>query len=274
MAFVLTSILAVIPIGLGTTMTNDPLKIVTLNIHKGWSLTKRRVTVDQIKHCIRESGADIVCLQEVVGAYPEPAKKSQFEFLADGIWQHFAYGKNAIHSQGHHGNAILSKYPFVFYENHNISNHPLEQRGILHGVIGRPPSQGKASGSVEVGDLHVMTLHLDLTAWGRRRQIFRLCDLIRMSVPTSAPLIVCGDFNDWREQLSNTLRAKVGLNEAYLTKTGRHAKTFPTFLPLFKLDRIYFRNIELKKISRMDSPNWHLLSDHLGLQGEFANILS
>ncbi len=44
---------------------------------------------------------------------PPEELDSQFAFLADEIWPHFAYGKNAIYSAGHHGNAILSKHPIL-----------------------------------------------------------------------------------------------------------------------------------------------------------------
>lgn len=242
-------------------LTQEKIKLVTLNIQKGWSLGKRKATIEQIKDCIAELGATIACLQEIVGAYPELTKKSQFEFLADGIWSHYAYGKNAVYSRGHHGNAILSKLPFISYENFDISNHRLERRGILHGMINLPGDKAQK--------LHVMTVHLDLTAWGRKRQIEKVCKLIEETVPPESPLIVCGDFNDWKETLSPYIFERVGMREAHMVKSGEHAKTFPTFLPLLKLDRIYYRNLKRHTVSRLDSPKWHQLSDHLGLYAEF-----
>lgn len=242
----------------------DELKIITLNIQKGWSLGRFRATVDQIKNNIVEKGATLVFLQEVVGAFPELSKKSQFEFLADGIWSHFAYGKNAIHSKGHHGNAILSRLPFVRYQNIDISNHRFERRGILHGVIALPSSAGQEK------ELHVVSAHFDLTNWGRTRQREKLCEFIEQSVPPNAPLIVCGDFNDWRESLTSYLSERVYLKEAFMTNGGAHAKTFPTYYPLLKLDRIYYRNLSLKSAARLDSPQWHRLSDHLGLYAELS----
>ncbi len=239
----------------------EKIKLVTLNIQKGWSLGKRKKTLSQIKNCIVDLGATVVCLQEVAGITPALEKQSQFEFLADGIWSHYAYGKNAVYSRGHHGNAILSKLPFVSYENYDISNHRLERRGILKGVMNLPNNR--------LRNLYVMTVHLDLTAWGRHRQIKKLCKMIEQSVPPQAPLIVCGDFNDWQEKLSSYIFERVGMSEAYKDKTGEHARTFPTFLPLLKLDRIYYRNLNLLQAYRLDSPKWHQLSDHLGLCVEF-----
>ncbi len=62
---------------LALTMINKNIKILTLNIQKGWSLGKVKYTVEQIREKIAESGANIVCLQEVMGSYPELTEKSQ-----------------------------------------------------------------------------------------------------------------------------------------------------------------------------------------------------
>jgi endonuclease/exonuclease/phosphatase family metal-dependent hydrolase len=244
-------------------MNKYTIKILTLNIHKGWSLGKRKNTLEKIKKNILSSGANLACLQEVVGAYPDLAKKSQFEFLADQIWPHYAYGKNAVYSKGHHGNAILSQIPFVKFENFDISSYPIERRGILHTEICLPNYSE---------NLHVMTLHLDLLAWSRKKQIAKLCHLIDLRVPKDSPLIVCGDFNDWGEEVSFYLNQNSLLQEAHFLQTGSHAKTFPTVFPILKLDRLYFRNLKLKHISRPDTDSWHELSDHLPLYAEFGQL--
>ncbi|OFZ19359.1 MAG: hypothetical protein A2Z20_01870 [Bdellovibrionales bacterium RBG_16_40_8] len=241
-------------------INSKKIKIITLNIHKGFLFSKKNSTLDKIKSNIRELGADLVCLQEVVGQHPELAKKAQFEFLADQIWSHYAYGKNAIYSKGHHGNAILSHFPFIKHENFDISNYKLERRGILHGIVQSPVWQNTR--------LHVMTLHLDLMSWGRKRQLEKLCRLIEHHVPQDEPLIVCGDFNDWREQVSNYLKEKAGLTEAHLNQCGCHARTFPASLPLLKLDRLYVRGLEVESISLLNSGPWRELSDHLALFAE------
>ncbi len=236
------------------------IKVLTLNIHKGISFATRKFTLEKLRTNIRSVNADLVCLQEVVGQYPNLVRESQFEFLADQIWNHYAYGKNAIYSNGHHGNAILSRFPFIHQENVDISNHRLERRGILHGVVTVPEWGGI--------HLHIMTLHLDLSSWGRKCQLDKLCRLIQKNIPPNEPLIVCGDFNDWREYASTLLHNKVGLTEAYLSQTGRHANTFPAYMPVLKLDRLYVRGFEVENVSRLDSRPWHELSDHLALFAE------
>ena len=74
----------------------------------------------RLRDAIRSVDADIIFLQEVVGQNSARAKRhptwpdqAQHEFLADSVWRYFAYGKNAFYPDGHHGNAIISKFPIL-----------------------------------------------------------------------------------------------------------------------------------------------------------------
>ena len=60
---------------------------------------------------------------------PEP-RLHQYEVLADGVWTQHAYGRNAVYPNGHHGNAVLSKFPIVHHENRDVSVGKHEQRGL------------------------------------------------------------------------------------------------------------------------------------------------
>lgn len=245
-------------------MTADKLRtlrIMTYNIHKGFSFGDRRFTLEQIRQSARDSKADIVCLQEAMGLHKNEPIEEPLEFLADQIWSHYAYGRNAVYDHGHHGNAILSKYPFASSSNIDVSSHEFENRGILHGVLTCPEWGADR--------LHVMTLHLALFAWGRRRQLARLCEMIEDHIPLDEPLIVCGDFNDWRETASDFLGKRVGLREIHLSANGQHARTFPSFFPLLCLDRIYIRgDLEVVSTKCLNPHAWYELSDHLALTAE------
>ena len=66
-------------------------------------------------------------------------------------------------------------------------------------------------------------------------------------MPPGAPLVVAGDFNDWREQAARHLAHPLGLHEVFeLTRRGVPARSFPAVLPLFRLDRIYVRGFSVK----------------------------
>ncbi|MFT4671742.1 MAG: endonuclease/exonuclease/phosphatase family metal-dependent hydrolase, partial [Pseudohongiellaceae bacterium] len=106
----------------------ENINVLTLNIHKGFSSGNLRFTLEKIRAKLRASESNIVFLQEVVGENAKHKKnvtnwpvQNQFEYLADSVWSHFAYGKNAIYQHGHHGNAILSEIPFSTSQNVDIS---------------------------------------------------------------------------------------------------------------------------------------------------------
>ena len=115
------------------------LRIATYNIHKGFSHFNRRMMVHELRAGLRQLGTDIVFLQEVQGRHEHHASRfqnwpaePQYEFLADSVWTDYAYGRNAVYDHGHHGNAVLSRYPILRAENQDVSSHPLERRGLLH----------------------------------------------------------------------------------------------------------------------------------------------
>ncbi len=242
-------------------MPDTRIKILSYNIHKGFNAGNRQFVLERIRHAIRATKVNLVCLQEVVGENRSHAQKNtqwisetQFEFLADKVWHHHAYGKNAIYPQGHHGNAILSDYPLQHYSNHDLSVMPFSQRGILHAVT----EQG----------LHVFCAHLGLLAWERRRQV-KIVEQLLAQVPDNAPLLIAGDFNDWHEKTHKTLLG-LGLQEAMTDMRGRPQRTFPAVLPMLRMDRIYYRHLQLHEARRMDNPEWRLLSDHCPLYAEFS----
>jgi endonuclease/exonuclease/phosphatase family metal-dependent hydrolase len=220
------------------------VRILTYNIHKGFCFYSRRYVLDELREAIRSTTADIVFLQEVKGLH---ASASQFEFLADQIWSHYAYGKNAAYEDGHHGNAILSKRPIERWENLDISTNSWEKRGLLH---------------VELDGLHLICLHLDLFERGRVQQMRNVADRIQKHVPPKAPLILAGDFNDWRGRLSPFLINDLGMTECGQVQHQRLQATFPSWHPFLPLDRVYTRGFNTLSHRVLKDGVWKRLSDH------------
>lgn len=244
------------------------LRVISYNIHKGFSAGNKRFVLSKIREAIRSVKADLVFLQEVLGQHQlhsrtikEWPDQPQFEYIADSIWPHFAYGKNSVYTMGHHGNAILSKYPFSFWENIDISTNRVEQRGLLHGIIEIPHRKKP---------VHAMCVHLGLLESERKVQLNKLCDRIASHAPADEPLIVAGDFNDWRGTMTAILKKKLDVREAFEEIHGRHARTFPIWLPTLRLDRIYLRHAEIQSAECLTSGEWAYLSDHAGLFSEVS----
>jgi endonuclease/exonuclease/phosphatase family metal-dependent hydrolase len=249
-------------------MKNKGLRVLTYNIHKGFNMSNRHFVLHQIRDALIAADADILFLQEMQGEHQRHEKKvahwperSQFEFIAEGVWPFFAYGKNAIYNAGHHGNAILSKYPFAHWENINVSPFPWASRSLLHGVIGIPDSNQ---------ELHIVCIHFGLMGGERRSQIETLCERIDSHVPHDAALIVAGDFNDWRGQAGRLFLNHLNLHEVFRQTHGRYACTFPAFLPFLQMDRIYYRGLTAVSCERLTHSPWQSLSDHAPLAASFS----
>jgi len=242
------------------------LTITTINIHKGMGSFNSTVLLHKQRELIRSLNSDIVFLQEVCGAHTRHSKltpSGQFEFLADSIWSDFAYGKNAVTDQGHHGNAILSKFPITFWENLDISANAVEQRGILHCEIAIPTWEQK---------LHCLCVHLGLIDRWRGRQLAALNNRINSAVPANAPLIIAGDFNDWRQKASKVLAEQQHLKEVFKVTNGAYARSFPSMLPLFKLDRVYTRGFQVLDCGVFGHTSSTQVSDHAALTAHLLRI--
>lgn len=235
------------------------IRVLSYNIHKGFNLTGRQYVLDSVKTALHQmaSQTDLVLLQEIgVGRDGSDRKhipSSQFEYLADQTWHHYAYGKNALTSAGHHGNAILSRLPIEQYENIDVSAHALEKRGILWAKI-KDPESGFS--------LLVVTIHFGLLAHWRAEQASALIKLVNAH---PGACIVAGDTNDWDQRLSRRLLQEAGLSETFELQTGQPARTFPSIYPVFALDRIYCRGFEVSRTLVLNDKPWTGLSDHLPL---------
>ena len=251
-------------------MLDTSLKVLTYNIHKGFNATNQRFVLHDIKNLLRLIDADIVFLQEVHGErtisnnrFDDWPNNQQFEFLADQVWQHYAYGKNAIYKSGHHGNAILSKYPFIEWENINVSLFRSASRSLLHGTIQIPDAGHK---------IHIICVHLGLFEHERERQLSTLAKRISSHVPVNEPLIVAGDFNDWRERAGYHLYRELGVREVFKCMHGTYARTYPAWMPFLSMDRIYYRSLDIVQCNLFRGQPWRRLSDHIPLFAEFKLV--
>jgi endonuclease/exonuclease/phosphatase family metal-dependent hydrolase len=263
------------------------LKIATYNIHKGFSQFNRRVVLHELRERLRELDADIVFLQEVQGEHAQHGQHHanypsgpQHEFLADEFWEHHAYGMNAVYEDGHHGNAILSCFPIVQSTNTDVSAHRFESRGLLHSVVEIGGSRvvreggGTAAGHPPAYPLrvHCLCAHFGLFAKGRRMQKRALIEYVRSAIPEDEPLIIAGDFNDWRDQLSPVLARELGVRDVFELHQGSPARSYPARLPLFRLDRIYVRGFAVQQCGVHVGGKWRRLSDHAALSVQLLKL--
>ena len=238
------------------------LSVATWNIHKGFSQFNRRMMVHELRDRLRELSADIVFLQEVQGMHLRHAERHadwpaqpQHEFLAEDFWENHSYGSNMVYDHGHHGNAILPRFPILHEHNQDVTHLRFEKRGLLHCAVAMPQL---------AQPLHCVCVHLSLFARSRRWQMDALASRIEELVPAAAPLLIAGDFNDWRNHADDLLAERLGLAEVF-SGAGRPSRSYPAALPLFRLDRIYQRGLRVLATQVHAGRPWSTISDHAAL---------
>ena len=113
-------------------------------------------------------------------------------------------------------------------------------------------------------------MHLGLLEQERREQFQALTERINQHIPHDEPMIIAGDFNDWRQRAERHLHQDLGLEELFERIEGRHARTFPVWAPMLSVDRIYYRGLKPLSCKRLFTGHWRDLSDHAALFGEFS----
>ncbi len=246
------------------------LHVATCNIHKGFSQFNRNLAIHDLREQLRELAPDIVFLQEVQGlnvlhsqrhaSWPD---QPQHEFIAEDIWDDTAYGRNVVRSHRHHGNAILSRFPIVSSHNQDVTHLRFEQRGLLHSMIEVP---GMAL------PLHCVCVHLSLFGRSRRLQLDALANRIEALAAPGSPLIIAGDFNDWRNKAHDELAGRLGLIEVFDGLQHRPPRSYPAVLPMLRMDRIYVRGFRVQTAIVHSGRAWSRITDHAALSAKLGII--
>lgn len=279
------------------------IRVVSYNIHKGRSATGGRESLSDLRLGLYGLSPDLLFLQEVQGRNERRVSlHGQHESLGAALGMGVAYGCNAVRPHTDHGNALLTRYPILLQENLDISDHRLEQRGLLHVVI-----------DMHGTPVHCLVVHLGLFGGGRSRQIAALVDRIKTWVPQDEPILIAGDFNDWNNRLAPLFVEQLQLYEVFaiapqsgvavpgargpfgrLRRTTRGGilqpsplasevhelgnrgaarltlppRTFPAAFPWLRLDRIYQRGFAVRRARVLHGTPWKQLSDHAPLLTE------
>jgi endonuclease/exonuclease/phosphatase family metal-dependent hydrolase len=239
-------------------MLTERLRVATYNIHKCRGLD-RRVRPHRIIEVLRQTDADVIALQEVVGMDEPERERNQVRSIAEELGFDFRIGENRRLHGGAYGNAVLTRLPIVSEHNHDITWRKSEPRGCLHVALTAAPGHL----------LHIYNVHLGTGFFERRYQATRLLDVLGDRSHDASPRLILGDFNEWpRGRASHLLQHHFNAAEPQ-GRLGR-ARSYPGILPLAHLDHIYFDSpLELTRVKLHRSPLALLASDHLPLVADF-----
>ena len=175
------------------------------------------------------------------GRYRDWPLKPQHEFIADKVWH-----ESRLRPQCDHAPRPSRQRGAVA-----LSHRRAGESGHFGARLRKPRSAAlRAATGRGLPALHCINVHLGLFERGRHWQVRTLCERIREAVPADAPLIIAGDFNDWRRKADRTLQQELGVVEVFEAARGSRREPFPSVLPVFRLDRIYARGLRGRRDRR------------------------
>ncbi len=218
------------------------LRLMTWNIHGALGRNPRFDLACVVNH-VRQHRPDIVALQEIDSRRARAAAMGNpFDILREALGTHGTQAAAISTADGDYGQAIVSRWPLICSSVHDLSYPDREPRRAISATIDGP-----------AGKLHVIATHLGLSLRERHRQTRILLGLLgHLEVPT----VVMGDFNDWF--WIGSVRRVLG----QVLPSCTCQRTFPAYLPLLKLDRVYLSN-DLTLVGCRTDPAARSLSDHL-----------
>jgi endonuclease/exonuclease/phosphatase family metal-dependent hydrolase len=230
------------------------VRIATYNIHRCRGMD-RRVVPERIIEVLREIDADVIALQEVIGAGPVGA--GQAEEIGAGLGM--GWVMNCVRTLRHHqfGNVVLSRYPIVHHSQYDLSWRTCEPRNCQRADL-------QIAGQI----LHVYNVHLGTAVLERRYQAGRLASFVHDRRVTG-PKVLLGDFNEWMKGLATKTLSSL-FESVDISQHLKRRRTYPGLFPVVHLDHIYYDgrvavlNVEMPRTRKA-----LMASDHLPLVATF-----
>jgi endonuclease/exonuclease/phosphatase family metal-dependent hydrolase len=232
------------------THARPTIRIATYNVHRCRGIDGR-TRPERIAAVLRAVDADVIALQEVVGAGPKG--RGHAEDLGAMLGMGWVMAP-ARQRRGHQfGNAVLSRFPITHHLQHDLSWKTCEPRRMQRVDI-----------AVDHHTLHLFNVHLGTAILERRHQARRLASIVS-DRHTSGPKLVLGDFNEWMRGLATKMLSE-RLNSVDLRNYLRRRRTYPGVFPILHLDHIYYTGrIEIVGVELPRTRLSLVASDHLPL---------
>jgi endonuclease/exonuclease/phosphatase family metal-dependent hydrolase len=227
------------------------LRVATYNIHRSRGMDRRTIP-SRIAEVIRGLNADVVALQEVIGA--GPAGSGQAEEIGAALGM--GWVMTSVRQLRKHlfGNVILSRLPIVHHSQYDLSWRTCEPRACQRADLDLGAGQ----------QLHIYNVHLGTAVLERRYQATRLAAFVH-DRRVEGPKVILGDFNEWTRGLATkTLTALFESVDIYAHLKRR--RTYPGIFPFLHLDHIYYEGgVEVRGVELARSRRTLIASDHLPL---------
>jgi endonuclease/exonuclease/phosphatase family metal-dependent hydrolase len=237
----------------------QPIRILTYNVHACMGMDGL-LSPDRIARVIAQSGASIVCLQELDVFRRRSGNRDQAEAIARCLEMQFQFHPAWHVREERFGNAILSRYPLRVVEGKGLHHHKADRSRRSAIWTELDFGQGQA--------LQVINTHLSIYPIEQRIQATELMEEWVYPASLLGPVLLCGDFN--ARPNSRTCRIiSRGLNSADRQVRNRPHSTYFSPYPVTRIDHIFVtRQIDVTKVRVLDTRLAKIASDHLPLAAD------
>ena len=227
------------------------LKVISYNIHHGAN-AQEELTLSQIGEYIKNSGADLVGLQEVDSLCHRSGRQDQMKLLAEKTGMYYAFYRHFAYDGGAYGLGILSRFPILEQKNDRITS-------IKNGM---KESLAQLSVKIDTGEKEILfsTVHLGLD---QRTRLIQTEEVLA-HLSGNLPIVLVGDFNALPD--SEEIQK---IHHLFPMQDTMRRSTFPHERPIKKIDYIFADPRLGKTLIKTRVPLEALHSDHLPLEAEF-----
>jgi endonuclease/exonuclease/phosphatase family metal-dependent hydrolase len=226
------------------------LRVATYNIHRSRGLDGR-TNPARVAEVIRAIDADVIALQEVIGA--GPTSQGHAEEIGALVGMGWVMAPTRHLRSSLFGNVVLSRHPITHHTQYDLSWKTCEPRCCQRVDI-----------SFGGDTLHLYNVHLGTAFLERRHQAGRLTAILH-DRRVGTPKVVLGDFNEWMKGLATSVLNE-RLQSIDLRKHLKRRRTYPGVFPVLHLDHIYYEGkVEVEKVELPRTRLALMASDHLPL---------
>lgn len=217
--------------------TDAPLRVLVFNLHAGKDAAGEH-NLARVAALVRESGADLVLLQEVDRGTERSGGEDQLSTLERLTGLRGAFGRTLDFQGGAYGIALLSRWPITADSLHPLVVRPPQERA---GGSYEPRGALVASVAAPAGPLHLVVTHLDASAGDH----FRLQEVAQVRALADGlsrdgdPVLVGGDFNATPESSVISRMTSAGWTDSWPGCGAGEGMTFPAREPIKRIDYLF-----------------------------------
>jgi endonuclease/exonuclease/phosphatase family metal-dependent hydrolase len=222
---------------------------MSYNVHGGKGLDGVR-DYSRIHSLMMQQKIDIALLQEFECRAAKGGSKKDVKALHVDPYTHMMSAPTFNSGEGWYGNMVISRFPIVGKDIHDITIDGKEPRNVMDLRIKIP----------RIGVVRFFNPHFGLSVGERVQQYNKLLLLIEKVKDMDTPIIMAGDINEWRPY-SGIVR---GFNKILHPVPG--GGTYPARFPRAHLDRMWcYPGRLIERAIPLRNNETSRFSDHLPL---------